>query len=287
LVNETVLSRRTLLHGVVLMLGWPVVSARSVSGRPAGASVKPGRKGKMTVVDYPNSYLFFTTKRRTNTARLLVEARCELIDEAKGASEEFFFFASCKSEHTYAPRKLFQDPNYDFCGIFSAKDFALIRTPALYEQDMNTVDAVATGFEGLEMQIRRTDRARVLDSIDAIVKATLEGRPLVGRTEIADEERRLRAVLEYPIKTMNVNGETKMFQVDTGPIPFPDWTATGERAIHRMRPAYVAYNRFDLAEFILQVPTPVSREGREVGKVLHYSAIRELPAKNSVLVVNS
>jgi hypothetical protein len=240
----------------------------------------------MNIVDYSRSYLFFTTKGRTNTARLMVEARCEVIDEKQGAAEEFFFFASCKAEDTYAPRRLFKEPNYDFCGIFSAAEFKIFRTHALFERDENSSGSIESTFEGARLLIRREERAQVLEGSRAIIEATLQGLPLVGRTEIRDESRRLRVTLEYPVKTMNVNPEKGMFQVDTGPIPFPAEDAPlGSRPIERMRLAFVAYNALDTAEIIIQQPTPIFREGRELGRVLHYSDIQELPAKNVVLAV--
>jgi hypothetical protein len=240
------------------------------------------------VVDYSRSYVFFTTKGRTNTARLMVEARCEVFDEERSSTEEFFFFASCKAEDTYAPRRLFKDPNYDFCGIFSATEFKIFRTPALFERDENSVGSNESAFESVRLLIRRAERAQILEGAPAIIEATRDGFPLVGRTEVRDESRGQRVTLEYPIKTMNISPERGMFQVDTGPIPFPAEDAPADaRTIARMRLAFVAYNTFDTAELILQQPTPILSEGRELGRVLHYAEIRELPAKNTVFALGS
>jgi hypothetical protein len=240
----------------------------------------------MTVVDFGRSYIFFTTKGRTNTARLTVEARCVLTDERTGQGEEFFFFASCKAEDTYASGRLFRDPNYDFCGFFSERQFRLIRAPATYSADLDSAGPIESYFETARLQIR-ADHAEVLPDRGAIVRAALAGRPLVGRTEIAVGELSLRAVIEYPIKTINVHPETGRFQVDTGPIPFPDATVPAARASEQLKLAFVAYNRLDAAEFILQQPTPVLRDGRELCRVLHYSDIRELPAQNMLLALDA
>jgi len=237
----------------------------------------------MGIVDYTRSCIFFTTRGRTNTARLTVEARCALSDAA-GEIEEFYFFASCKAEDTYAERNLFRDPNYDFCGAFSERDFALIRTPASYESDPNTIAAIPEYFDEVQLMIRRDERAEPLAGVPEILAATLAGRPLIGQTEI-ELAGGGRALLEYPIKTMNVHPETGMFQVDTGPLPFPDESSAGARAIHRMKLAFIAYNCFDRAEFLLQQPTPILRDGRELCRVLHYSEIRELPAKSRILAL--
>jgi hypothetical protein len=149
---------------------------------------------------------------------------------------------------------------------------------------VNTIAAVPEYFDDVQLMVRREERAEPLVDVPAILAATLAGRPLIGRTEIDLTDGR-RALLEYPIKTMNVNEELGKFQVDTGPVPFPDMAAPGTRAIDRMKLAFIAYNCFDRAEFLLQQPTPILRDGRELCRVLHYSEIRELPAKSRILAL--
>ncbi len=107
--------------------------------------------------------------------------------------------------------------------------------------------------------------------------------PLIGRTEIWDDARQLRAMMEYPIKTMNIHPERVRFQVDTGPLPFPDFTCTAEHQIEWFSVAFVCYNTFDLAEFILRVPTPIREGDQEICAVLDYSDIRRMKAKNTVI----
>jgi hypothetical protein len=85
-------------------------------------------------------------------------------------------------------------------------------------------------------------------------------------------------MLEYPIKTMNANQDGGAFQVDTGPVPFPDLDRHAARRIELLCPAYIAYNGFGYAEFVLQSPTPV---GQGLW-VKHFSEIRGLSATNSV-----
>lgn len=233
----------------------------------------------MEVVEYGRSYLFFTTRGRTNTARLQVEARCELFDRGTGGREEFFFFASCKAENTHVPDRLFQEPNYDFCGIFSEREFLIFRTAAWHDADRNSRGPIESAFESARQVIRRVE-ARALETAAAVAEATLAGTPLVGRTEW--EEANFRARLEYPIKTMNVHPESGRYQIDTGPLPFPGDIGSGAVGIERFLPAFVAWNAPDRAEFILQRPTPVVRDGQELCRVLHYSEIRVLPARNGL-----
>jgi hypothetical protein len=236
----------------------------------------------MEVVDYGRSYLFFTAKGRINTARLQVESCLQVSDLTTGTREEFFFFASCKAENTHAPGPLFQDPNYDFCGAFSERDFVLFRTPPRFEEDRNSRGAIASTFESARQVIRWLG-ARLLETRAAISEATLAGTPLVGRTEWEDRAAGWQVRLEYPVKTMNVHPESGQYQIDTGPLPFPDGGHPGARWVERLVPAFVAWNIPDRAEFILQRPTPLQHEGREIGRVLHYSEIRVLSVTNAIL----
>ncbi|MBC8877044.1 MAG: hypothetical protein H8E44_47050 [Planctomycetes bacterium] len=235
------------------------------------------------IVDYAASYVTFVTPGRGNLARLQIESRCVLLDENGELVEEFFQFASCKSENTYAAEDLFQDPNYDFSGIFSREHFVIFRAHAPYSDIYAQRDEVRPRFEDLLFQIRAARGVQVLAENPAIVAATLRGLPLVGRTEIHDEVSGARAIIEYPVKTMNVNDLKNIYQVDTGPLAFPDFTVAAERPIDRMELAYVAHNRPDEAYFIVQRPTPIVIDKAEVCDVCHYSDIRHMPAKNTLV----
>jgi len=235
------------------------------------------------IVDYAASYVTFVTPGRGNLARLQIESRCVLLDENGELVEEFFQFASCKSEDTYAAENLFQDPNYDFSGIFSREHFVIFRAHAPYSDIYAERGEVRPRFEDALFQIRATRGEQLLADNPAIVAATLKGLPLVGRTEIHDEATGARAIIEYPVKTMNVNDLKNIYQVDTGPLAFPDFTAAAERPIDRMELAYVAHNRPDEAYFIVQRPTPIVVDEAEVCDVCHYSDIRRVPAKNTLM----
>ncbi len=125
--------------------------------------------------------------------------------------------------------------------------------------------------------------ATAITTDDAAVEATQRNLSLSARTEIEDERRGLRATLEYPVRTMNFHPERRRFQVDTGPLIFPDLVADTEHAIDRCALAHVIYNTFDRAEFIRKRPTPLVHDGQEVGRIIHYSDYRSLPARHTLL----
>jgi hypothetical protein len=122
-----------------------------------------------------------------------------------------------------------------------------------------------------------------LDTFERIRDATAAGLPIVTQTEIRDDKTGLRAVIECPSKTMNISLVQKMYQVDTGPIAFPDLTKRFDVPIDCLSVAFIVFNAPHFADFIIERPTPVVENGQEECKIYHFSAPFSLPAKNVVL----
>jgi len=256
------------------------------------------------IFDPAASFVTFTTPQRGNNARILVEARCELRYHREGRSEEFFLFASCKAEHTYGQGEyLFQQPNYDFSGIFSRTDYYIFRTSASAAANRPTTGPITPQFEGVTFHIAPAAQAVPLTSPRAIVEACLGHHPIMARTELDWPAHGVSATIDYPVKTLNVNDSAWLFQVDTGPVPYPVLPFSGP-PIQCFRPAYVVYRTFDSAEFILQEPTFVLEYVKNwpgVADLLtyveqsphrdslhaalsanHYSSLRKHPAQNTL-----
>ncbi|MBI2190897.1 MAG: hypothetical protein HYU36_02790 [Planctomycetes bacterium] len=238
----------------------------------------------MKVLDYARSFVTFVTSQRGNNARLLIESRCVLTDARAGSSEEYFLFASCKSEHTYAEKNLFQDPNYDFCGIFGREDYVIFRTRSEWHDGCAERGTSRDRFQDVLWHVCEVESPRMLETNEEIVRVTMQGRPLVGQVQFASRDGSLNALLEFPIKTMNVNDIRWMYQVDTGPLPFPDLEMEAGRPIDRFELAYVAYNVPDFADFILQQKTALP--GSPIRTVMHYSGIRTLRTRNAVILAD-
>ena len=238
----------------------------------------------MKVRDYSRSFVTFVTWDRGNNARLQVESTCTLTDVRSGTTCEYLFFASCKSEDTFARENLFYEDNYDFCGIFSDEAYAIFRTRATHTEGYREQGLWRDRFEDVRKHVVWAD-GKALGSDGEIVQASLDNVPLVGQVEIASEDGALRATLELPVKTMNANDIQNRWQVDTGPVAFPDFGMAVEGHIERLSPAYVAYNAPDFADFVVQQAFPVEADGREVIRVTHYSRPVSLPATTRVIAV--
>ncbi|MEZ6076570.1 MAG: hypothetical protein R3C56_13200 [Pirellulaceae bacterium] len=71
----------------------------------------------------------------------------------------------------------------------------------------------------------------------------------MSQTELINEETSLKAVIECPVKTMNISLEKGMYQTDTGPVAFPDLTRKTEPPINCLSLAFVAFNQSQFADF--------------------------------------
>jgi hypothetical protein len=242
------------------------------------------RRTDVEVIDFERSFMTFFGRDEGNIARILLDAACTVLDERTGASQAFYLIAPCRSERMYVDSQLFQEPNYEFCGIFAADECLIIRTHWNSARDNREYGRNTERFARVELAIRTHAEARELTDDRQIYDATLANLPLVAQTELRDEARGLRATIQYPMKTINVLPAGPRFQVDTGPLLLPDFASTAARAIERFDLAHVVYHRFDQAEFVLRRPVAVGGAGAGP-TVTDYSVIRTFPARNTILSV--
>lgn len=223
-----------------------------------------------------------------NNARIQLESRCRIHDRERGEASQYVLGASCKTERVGVPDGIWLQPNADFCPILSEEAFLALKSwdrigrgplrypPSLGRQSERQLEKVADAFDSVKINLRMVE-AEPLETATEIVQATLADELLAGRVQFTAQAR-YDVTIDFPIKTMNANERDDIYQTDTGPILFPDFSQPFERPIETLRLAYVAYNCPDWAEFILQVPTPVG-DGIEVN---HYSQSVHLETQNSL-----
>lgn len=238
----------------------------------------------MKSCDFSRSFITFVTKNRANNARIQVEARCSIFDNETKKTEDYFLVASCKGEDTYGKGNLFFIPSYDFCMIYSMDEFMIIRTHYNAERDNRTVGYNRGHFLDVHFNIQMIP-ANILKCNEEIVSATFANHVLNGYTEIHDADGKYCAMIEFPIKTMNVNDIENMYQVDTGPILLPDFAMRNSHTIECFKLTYAAFNRADEVYFVIQEPTPITEGSSE--KVSFYSKVIRMDSKNLILDLDS
>ena len=177
-------------------------------------------------LDYGRSFVCGTTP--ANSARFYVESRTILLDGDR--RHEFLQCGSCKSEDTFAEKELFNEDNYDFLPILGDDGQWLI----LRRKNRVTSEYRQTMKPGWGPMIRRLVRGRkvtVLETWEQIRDATAIGTPIVLRTEIAHSGTGFRAIIEAPVKAMNISIDRQKYQVDTGPACLTSADATNRKSI--------------------------------------------------------
>ena len=239
-----------------------------------------GRVLMMRPLDYGRSFVLGNGPE--NEVRMWVESRTRITDEKSGASEDYIQTGSCKSEDTFADRDLFKQPNYDFMAIYGPEDSIVFRRLAHAHERYKSCVPSKDFFGGQKYHLVEGEEVVELEDGQAICEATYDYSPIVAQTEIWNDETGLRAVIEYPVKSMNTNREqgVHIYQVDTGPVAFADLSVRHKRHADGISLGFVAFNASHFADFILEVPTQVGGE-----EIHHFSQVFSLPAKNRLFSV--
>jgi hypothetical protein len=228
----------------------------------------------MNPLDYGRSLLI--GKAALNEVRFWVESRTRIIDPRSGRTEDYIQAGACKSENTFAPDNLFITDNYDFLPVFGPEWGVIFRRKATAQDGYRSCQPASEMWAGQRYHLVEPKGTRLLESNESIREAAYDFVPLVAQTEIWNDETQLRAIIEYPVKTLNTHRQDNMYQVDTGPVVLPDLSGRHQRLVDGMRLAFIAFNVAGFADLVIEERTPVGAEG----KTYHYSELLSLPAKN-------
>lgn len=193
--------------------------------------------------------------------RVTYDAKCDITNTKTGETEELFLLSPCRSEYTIPKEEFFQLPSGEWRVVFSrTHKIPLARKPSTEEEkskagELNLADTRFT--------TRTHSNFAVLTSAQQVIEATLANKPVNARTTYADEAAGYSWAIEYPARTMNLNVEEGLFQVDTGPIPLPDMNSYDGKRPMRAFLSYVAFSEFDSAEFILRREVEPSEEDKK------------------------
>ena len=234
----------------------------------------------MIPLDYGRSFLIGNDPG--NEVRFWVESRTRIIDETSGQSEDYVQVGSCKSEHTFAKENLLHEDNYDFLPVFGPEWSVVYRRHANLRDSYREIRRSEEWWNGQQYRLIVGSDVEELTSDAAVREATYESVPIVAQTQVRNEETGLQAIMEYPVKTMNTNRANDIYQVDTGPVAFPDLSQRHARHVDALSLAFVVFNAPHFADFVLEAPTRVGDE-----QVYHYSKVVSLAAVNRLYAVRS
>ncbi len=264
------------------------ISASGVilSGLSPGCSQGTNRDNSVnsfpSFIDYGSS--FYCNTAEFNSVRMWIESRTVIINEKSGKEHIYYQGASCKSENTFGEKDLFYKDNYDFLPIFGDGKVLVFRRHATKRGDRYRTISAMEDMWGADPVIYTPapEFVEELDTWEKIRDATAAGIPVVSRTEFSNPDTGLKAVVECPVKTMNISHPEKMYQVDTGPVAFPDISKNYDPQIDCLSLAFLAFNKDHFTDFVIEAPVPVLEDGREVAVLYHYSKILSIEASNKL-----
>ena len=154
----------------------------------------------MNICDFANSYIRWVVPPDLsddrqpghmpwgNSARIQLDARCEVVDRATGASEEFFLITPCRTEWMYRDDTLFQVPNHEYVGAWSRTEAVGLgsMTDRVGQTSTRRAISVKDAFTDFELTVRRFPRPRRLADDAEVVQATVDNLPLVAVNEMDD-----------------------------------------------------------------------------------------------------
>ena len=258
----------------------------------------------MNLHDYQHCYVFTTSARdgiERNTCRAQVLSRCELINKETEDSQQFYLAKECIGEYMYQEGgitldatgrdgvSMTQTPTSHVWSICAQNKMRQDKRFASHDRDISQVVGIGEKiktFSGQSSYLTEYRFNMKLTSADSlkdpqqITDATLNSKSLVGLTKVEDSNHVWQAILEYPIPYMNVHPPESQFQVDVGPILFPDFRITNAPLISQLRLCYVLFNTFDQAEFVLLAPSSTRDDGRL--DTLHFSEVLIKESKNEI-----
>lgn len=236
-------------------------------------------------IDYGQS--FFCNTAEFNSVRMWIESRTTITDIKSGKRTVYYQGASCKSENTFGESDLFYADNYDFLPIFGDGKVLVFRRHAYKRGDRYRSIKKMEEMWGGDPVIYTPNAKEVteLDTFEKIRDATAAGIPIVTQTEFQNDQTGLRAVVEAPCKTMNISHPKKIYQVDTGPVAFPDLSKKYNEQMDCLSLAFIAFNQPHFADFVIEAPTPVMDGEKEVATVYHYSKLQTINGKNRIFAL--
>lgn len=144
------------------------------------------------------------------------------------------------------------------------------------------IGAVVTKFE---YSMRYFAEVVEITTYDEVYDAVINYKPILGRTHYIDHRKdEIEVVSEYPVSIINVRHKHQVWQVDAGPVILPDFTIEKKLKVSVFRQAFLVYNRWDYAEYVMQLP--VIHKGAD-HPFVHYTDHKPLDARNQLFVVNA
>ena len=172
-----------------------------------------------TCLDYGNSFII-NNHLSSNAPRFEIKSCCYIKNMSNGRNDIFYQGPTMKSEITFGKKNLFmKKDNYDFTPVFGENQILLFRcgSKKVKNKYVKKKDVNPWGKRKIYKKEKKTN---ILSSFEEIFNSIMSGKRIIAQIEF--EKNNVRIILEFPVETINCCDNKKVWQVDTGPVFFPD-----------------------------------------------------------------
>lgn len=218
------------------------------------------------IKDFDASFLTFAVKGHANYGRFKVESVCKITTEE--CEDEYYTLSPVMACNVYGKGQLIKEPAYLFQAIFSKTEFKIFRTYAGSIKTDDSSGRIESGFEGIEVEIREEEGVLLDNETDIITFAGKNGK-ILGRISLEDRVGKdaIGTEIDFPVRHINIKPQTGEFQVETGTIALPDFSADAAYKIDRFNIAHIAFNSLDRMDVIRM---PLSKVERKTCRIKLY-----------------
>ena len=176
--------------------------------------------------------------------------------------------------NVYGTADLAIKPAYLFQIVASQKRNTIYRTYLKHRPERDSSGKNTGSFKEMNIRVARQP-AESLTTFEAIEQHFDRHSRLSARISLV-QQANIAVEIEFPVKHLNLQRANKCFHVETGPILFPTTIHPGwatDESMPAFNPAFIHFNRLDLMEITLRVPTQAGlRKTRFLSETLKLSA---------------
>jgi len=198
------------------------------------------------MIDFSRSYFAWLT-HENSYGRFDIESICKVYDKEDNYIDTIYGLYGVMACDVYGKSPLFYSPSFFYQAIFNKSHVKVFRSFSPH-QEKDSIQKIDKKFSEAKPHVSFIEQGKTIpvNTIEEIQSNLHENKPFVAQILFIRAEYKFE--LLFPVKHINFSTSNKMFQVETGPITFPE--ENYPNLINSCYFAYVAFNNFNKVNFL-------------------------------------